>query len=63
MTAQSATNAALEGDLSDGDLVVLDPYSVTAGDGGATADGGVATMDGAVDGIATDDVATADAAA
>ena len=32
-------------------------------DGGATADGGVAAMDGAVDGIATDDVATADAAA
>ena len=63
VTAQSATNAALEGDLSDGDLVVLDPYSVTAGDGGAAADDGAATMDGAVDGIATDDVATADAMA
>ena len=63
VTAQSATNAALEGDLSDGDLVVLDPYSVTAGDGGAAADDGAATMDDAVDGIATDDVATADAMA
>lgn len=66
VVAQSATNAALEGDLADGDLVVLDPYSVAAGDGGAAGegDGGVVTMDGgAVDGLATDDVATADAAA
>ena len=54
VTAQSATSAALEGDLSDGDLVVLDPYSVTAGDGGAAADDGVAAMDDAVDGIAAD---------
>ena len=67
VTAQSATNAALEGDLADGDLVVLDPYSVAAVDDGTTAgenNGGVAAMDGgAVDALATDDVATADAAA
>ena len=66
VTAQSATNAALEGDLSDGDLVVLDPYSVTASDGGAEGEnsGGLATMDGgAADSLATDGVATADAAA
>lgn len=66
VTAQSATNAALEGDLADGDLVVLDPYSVTASDGGAEGEnsGGPATMDGgAVDSLATDGVTTADAAA
>lgn len=66
VTAQSATNAALEGDLADGDLVVLDPYSVTASDGGTEGEnsGGLATMDGgAADSLATDDVATADAAA
>ena len=66
VVAQSATNAALEGDLADGDLVVLDPYSVTASDGGAAGEnnGELATMDGgAVDSLATDGVTTADAAA
>ncbi len=66
VTAQSATNAALEGDLADGDLVVLDPYSVTASDGGAEGENndGPATMDGgAADALATDGVAAADAAA
>lgn len=57
VSAQSATSAAVEGDLADGDLVVLDPYSVTnvVGDG-ATGEGA------AVDGAATDaDVTSIDA--
>ena len=75
VTAQSATNAALEGDLADGDLVVLDPYSVPVDGGGVAADGGGdVTGDGAValegdasaeagaDAVA-EDVATGDAAA
>ncbi|MCR8907150.1 efflux RND transporter periplasmic adaptor subunit [Thermophilibacter sp. ET337] len=42
VTAQSSTTAAVEGDLADGDLVVLDPYSVTnvsGGEGGAAGGG------------------------
>ena len=58
VSAQSATSAAVEGDLADGDLVVLDPYSVTnvVGDDGATGEGA------AVDSAATDaDVTSIDA--
>ena len=35
VVAQSATTAAIEGDVSDGDLVVLDPYAVAMGDMGS----------------------------
>ena len=68
VTAQSATSAAVEGDLQDGDLVVLDPYSVPVADTGAgEQDGGLA--DGDLEGdLAADDAVegqtgTADAVA
>lgn len=46
VTAQSATNAAVEGNLQDGDLVVLDPYSVPAPDEGQDAAGAAETGEG-----------------
>ena len=66
--AQSATNAAVEGDLQDGDLVVLDPYSVpVAGMGAGEQDGGLAggglDDSAADDGMTADDGAAADAVA
>ena len=68
VTAQSATNAAVEGDLQDGDLVVLDPYSVpVAGMGAGEQDGGLAggglDDSAADDGMTADDGAAADAVA
>lgn len=70
VTAQSATTAAVEGDLADGDAVVLDPYSVTNVEGGAPAGGGSAALDEtaptgdlARDAGASDVVATSDAPA
>lgn len=65
VTAQSATSAAVEGDLRDGDLVVLDPYSVSVADqtgGEGEKDGALAADDGATTDVAAADVA-ADAAA
>lgn len=64
VTAQSATNAAVEGNLQDGDLLVLDPYSVpVTGMGAGEQDGGLAGAD-ADDGAAADAVVTtSDAAA
>lgn len=57
VTAQSSTSAAVEGDLSDGDLVVLDPYSVTEAtasnaDASAGTDDAEAVLEGAADGEA-----------
>lgn len=69
VTAQSATSAAVEGDLQDGDLVVLDPYSVPVADTGAgEQDGGLAGGDAGAAGpegavAAGDSVAVEDGAA
>ena len=63
VVAQSATTAAIEGDVSEGDLVVLDPYAVAMGDMGSA--GAIGEMGGAVDGgMAVDgDTAPADGTA
>ena len=69
VTAQSATNAAVEGNLQDGDLVVLDPYSVPVADTGAgEQDGGLAGGDAGAAGqdgglFADDSAAVEDGAA
>lgn len=54
--AQSDTTAVIEGDVSDGDLVVLDPFSVDPTSVGDAAAVGASELDGA-------DAATADAPA
>lgn len=54
--AQSDTTAVIEGDVSDGDLVVLDPFSVNPTSVGDAAAVGASELDGA-------DAATADAPA
>ncbi len=54
--AQSDTTAVIEGDVSDGDLVVLDPFSVDPTSVGDAAAIGASELDGA-------DAATADAPA
>lgn len=55
--AQSDTTAVIEGDVSDGDLVVLDPFSVDPTSVGDAAAVGASELDGA--GAATADAPTA----
>ena len=64
VVAQSATTAAIEGDVSDGDLVVLDPYAVAMGDMGAGGMGATGEMGGSAGSAAIESGATpADGAA
>lgn len=63
VTAQSATTAVVEGDVAEGDLVVLDPYAVTPAEGegaGAGASAGGPSDDAtASDAVALDEGAEA----